>query len=101
MPAAARAPPMPVGERDREQPAERAELQRRPLDPLEVDLVAGEEEEHAEAEVGEEFDEVGGLGQVEDFGADDDPQQQLDHDHRGRKPLRHDRDRDRGQGRDQ
>ena len=81
-------PAEPVGEADREQPAERAELQRLALDPLEVDLVAGEEEEHPEAEVGEEVDEVVGVGEVEDFGADEDPEQQLDDDHRRREALR-------------
>ncbi len=66
-----------------------------PRDPLEVDLVAGEEEEHAEAEVGEEIDEVIRLGEAEDFGADDDPQQQLDDDDRRCELSRYDGDRDR------
>ena len=85
-----------VGEDHREQPAEGAELQRLAPDPLEVDLVAGEEEEHPEAEVGEEFDEVVAVGEAEDFGPDQDPQHQLDHDDRRREAFRDDGDGDRG-----
>jgi hypothetical protein len=80
--------------------AEGAKRQRPAADPLEVELVAGEEEEHAEAEVGEEIDEVVGFGQVQHVGADDYPQQQLDHDDRRRETPRQDGDRDRGKGGD-
>jgi hypothetical protein len=82
-------PADPIGERDREQPAKRPELHRQALDPVEVDLVAGEEEEHPEPEVGEEFDEVIGLREAEQFWADHDPQQQLEHDDGWGEALRH------------
>ncbi len=89
-----------VGECDREQPAPGAELERFAADPLEVDLVAGEEEEHPQAEVGEEFDEAVGPGKIEDFGADDDPQQQLDDDNRRREARGNNGDGDRRDGGD-
>ena len=85
MPAAAQGAADRVGEQHREHPAPGAEPQRPALDPLEVDLVAGEEEEHAEAEVGEEVDEFVVVGEVEDFRADHDPQHQLEHHDRRRE----------------
>jgi hypothetical protein len=90
----------PVGEPDGQRPAQRAQLHRRPLDPLEVDLVAGEEEEHPEAEVGEEVDELVGVGELEDFGADHDSQDQLEDDDRRREALWDGGDHDRGEGGD-
>ena len=86
----------PVGEREREQPAPGAERQRPAADALEVDLVAGEEEQHPEPEVGEEVDEVVAAGEAEDLRADHDPEQELDHDHRRGESTRQDDDGDRG-----
>ena len=88
----------PVGEHQRQQPAPGAERERLAPDPLEVDLVAGEEEQHPEPEVGEEVDELVGLGEAEHLGPDHDPEDQLDHDHRRRQPLRHHDHGDRRQG---
>src|SRR3954447_2412572 len=51
-----------------------------PADPVEVDLVAGEEEQEAQAEAREEVEEVARVGQPEQRGADDDPEHDL-HDH--------------------
>ena len=65
-------------------------------DPLEVDLVAGEEEQHAEPEVGEELDEVGHL-QPEHLRPDHDAEHELDDD-RGNKEATPDRDRRDGAG---
>jgi hypothetical protein len=73
-----------VCERQRHGPPDRREPQRPPSDPAEVDLVAGEEEEHPEAERGEEVGEVIRLGHVERLRPDRDPQQQLDDHHRHR-----------------
>ena len=89
-------PADPVGERHRERPADRAEPQRPPADPLEVDLVAGEEEEHPEAEVREELDELICGRDVEKVGADEDSQQQLEDDDRRREAPGEDRDGQRG-----
>jgi hypothetical protein len=48
---------------------------------LEVELVAGEEEQHAEPEVAEEFGEVVYVRKAEPLGANHDAQEQLqDHD---------------------
>ena len=46
-----------VGDRERQEPAQHREPQRLPLDAPDVDLVAGEEEQHAQPEVGEELRE--------------------------------------------
>ena len=89
-----------VGERHRDQPTPGAKPQRPAPDSLEIDLVAGEEEEHAEAEVGEEVNEVIGLGDVEDLGADENAQEQLDDDDGRREAARHQRHRDGREGRD-
>jgi hypothetical protein len=48
---------------------------------VQVDLVAGEEEQHPEPEVREELHEIRDV-QAEHLGADDDAEQQLDHDRR-------------------
>jgi hypothetical protein len=53
------------------------------MDPLQIDLVAGEEEEHPKPEVRKELDELIDLSETKDLGPDSDPQQQLD-DHNGR-----------------
>ena len=87
-----------VGDHDREPPSGRAELQRPPADPLEVDLIAGEEEEHAEAEVGEEFDEAVFARDVEHVGADQDPEAELDDDHRRHEAAGDEGHRGRGDG---
>ena len=76
----------PVGEQERESQPQAPSFSGRPR-PLEVDLVAGEEEQHAEPEVGEEVDEVVALGEPEHLGADHDPEQQFDHDDRWRRRL--------------
>jgi hypothetical protein len=47
--------------------------------------VAGEVEEHSEPEVGEEEDEFVGRGDAEDVWADQDPEEQLEDDHRRRE----------------
>ena len=101
MPAAARTPPIPKASATENSQPQRAELHRPALDPFEVDLVAGEVEEHPEPEVGEEFDEVVGVGEVEDLRADQDPQEELEDDHRRRIAFRDDRDGDRGDRGDQ
>ena len=67
-----------VGERQRQQPAENGQPQRAAADALEVDLVAGEEEEHAQAEAREELEEVVWLGQAQQLGADHDAEHDLD-----------------------
>lgn len=85
-----------IGERDREQPAVAAEAQRRPPDPFEVDLIAGEVEEHPEAEVGEELAEFVGCSPAEPMRPDRDAEQQLEHDDRRRDPGRQRRDGHRG-----
>ena len=89
MPAAARMPPIACASTTENTQPEGAEPHRLAPDPLEVDLVAGEEEEHPEAEVGEEFDEAVGPGDVENLGADQDAEQELDDDHRGHEAARH------------
>ena len=69
-----------VGEHERQQPPRHdRELERHALDPVELDLVAREEEQHAEAEIREELDELVRLREVEDLGPDDDAEHQLDH----------------------
>jgi hypothetical protein len=96
MPVAASTPPDSEGKRDRDRPADGAQLERAAADPLEVDLIAGEEEEHSEPEVGEEFGEVVDVGEAEDVRSDRDPHHQLEHDDGRGEALGHDRDRDRG-----
>ena len=88
-----------VREGERDDPAARAERERPPLDPLEVDLVAGEEEQHAEAEVREETRRGVDLGEACDLRADQDPEQQLDDDDREDEPRRDERRDDRRDGR--
>ena len=58
MPVSASRPPIRGGERQREQPAQRGQAQRVALDALEVDLIAGEEEQEPETQAGEELDEL-------------------------------------------
>ena len=92
-----------VGERERDHPAERRQLQRLAADALEVDLVAGEEEQHPEAEAREELDELVRLGEAEHLGPDHDPEHDLDHDDRDRQPARDaagEQRRERGDGDD-
>jgi hypothetical protein len=74
----------PVRQGQRYRPPSGAEREREPANPVEVDLLAGEEEEHPQAEVREELDEVVDMGQTHDLRTDQDPQQQLDDDDRGR-----------------
>jgi hypothetical protein len=90
-----------VGKPHREQPARASQLHRLAADALEVDLIAGEEEEHPQAEVGEEVDEAVGAGDVENLRADEDSEEELDHDHRGREPAGDNGDGDCRQRRDQ
>jgi hypothetical protein len=73
------------GERDR--PAECGQAQRRAGDSLEVDLVAGEEEQHSEPEVGEELDELRHVD-PEHLRPDHDAEQELDDDRREQKAAR-------------
>jgi hypothetical protein len=79
-------PPDRVRQREREGPAEHGETQRPAHDPVQVDLVAGEEEQHPEAEVREEVDELRDV-QAEHLRADDDAEQQFDHDRRQQQPA--------------
>ena len=58
-------------------------------DPLEVDLVAGEEEEHAEPEVREEVEELVGLREAQHVGTDQDPEDDLEDHDRQRQAGRH------------
>ena len=70
-----------VGERERDHPPGAGEQQRPAADPLEVDLVAGEEEEEPEPEAREEVDELVALRESEYVRPDDDPEDELeDHD---------------------
>jgi hypothetical protein len=72
---------------DRDQSSEQAR-QPRPAGPaptragqlLELDLVAGEQEQHAQSQLLEELDGLGGLGQVQHVRADHDAQRQQNHD---------------------
>ena len=90
-----------VGERQRQQPAEDGQPQWAAADALEVDLVAGEEEEHAEAEAGEELDEVIGLGQAEQLGSDHDAEHDLDdHNRQWQATPGHEPRQQRGERRD-
>ena len=70
-----------VGERQRHGPTHDGQAERVSGDPADVDLVAGEEEQQAEPEIGEELEELGGL-QAEHLRADHDAQQHLDDDRR-------------------
>ena len=45
----------PVGDRERHRPPEQREFQGPSANALDVDLVAGEEEQHAQPEIGEEL----------------------------------------------
>ena len=65
----------------RQQPADRPEAQRQSCDAVQVDLVAGEEEQHAQPEAGEEDHEVAHV-QPEHLRADHHPQEQLGDDGR-------------------
>ena len=76
------------GERDRHQPADRRELERLAADALEVDLVAREEEQHPEPEVGEEGDELVCLSEVEQLRSDQDSEHDLDSHDRERQAAR-------------
>ena len=65
---------------------------------IEVDLIAGEEEQHPQPEVGEELDEVVDVGDSQPLRSDQNPEQQLDHDHRRGKSAGEHGDRDRRHG---
>ena len=89
-----------VGQGDRQQPAGAREARRPPADAPEVDLVAREEEEHPEAEVGEQLRRRADVCQAEHLRADDDAQEQLeDHHRRGAVPGARRRDEEAGQRR--
>ena len=66
-----------VGDQERETPSEQAEPQRLAADPAQVDLIAGEEEEHPEAETGEEIGEAVDARSVEHLGTDDHAEDEL------------------------
>jgi hypothetical protein len=70
-----------VGERQRQRPSQCRETERAAGDPAQVELVAGEEEQHPEPEVGEEPEELRRV-EPEHLRPDHDPEQQLDDDHR-------------------
>ena len=72
----------PVGDRERHRPPEQRKPQRTAANARDVDLVAGEEEQHAQTEIGEELREVIDLRDVESLGPDHHAQHQLEHDHR-------------------
>ena len=69
-----------VGERERDQPAQDRQPQRRAADAVELDLVAREEEEEPEPELAEELEDLVEVREAEDVGADDRSQEQLDDD---------------------
>jgi hypothetical protein len=84
-----------VRDHERERPPVSREPQRRAADPPQVDLVAGEEEEHPEAEVGEELREVIDMPDPQHVRADDDPKHELEDDRRHDEPASRP---DRGEG---
>ena len=86
IPAAARIPPTAKARPSEIEPTHGGELQRRAADALEVDLVAGEEEQHAEAEAGEEVDELIAVREPQHVGPDHDAEDELEHDHRDDRP---------------
>ena len=71
-----------VRDHQRHGPAVEGQAQRLAADARDVDLVAGEEEEHAEPEVREELRERVDVGEVEHLRSDDHAEGQLDHDDR-------------------
>jgi hypothetical protein len=75
-----------VSEDEREQPAEQRESQRRARDPMKLDLVAGKEEQEAEAELIEKVQDLATLGQPEHVGADQRAEQDLRHGDRNHQP---------------
>jgi hypothetical protein len=77
-----------VREREREQPARSGQHHWPPPKAREIQLVAGEEEQHPQPEVAEELREVVLPREVEDIRADHDPEQQLEHHHGGRDAPR-------------
>src|SRR5215207_2841840 len=89
-----------VRQHQRDQPARARELERLALDPLEVDLIAGEEEEHPEAEVAEELGRGIEPGDSGHLWADEDAEHQLDHDHRDHQAGSDDRHEQSGERRD-
>ena len=91
-------PPRPYASTRDSAHAGRPELQRLPLDALEVDLVAGEEEEHPEPQIAEELGGVVELRDVEALRADPMPEHQLDDDDRDRQLRRDRHDHQPGQG---
>ena len=82
-------PAQGVREDERQQPSEDGQPERGASDSLEVDLVAREEEEHSEPEVREELDELVRVREAQHVGADQDPEQDLEDDHRQRHARRH------------
>ncbi len=82
-----------------DQPPRPGQARRGAGDPAQVDLAAREEEERGEPEVGEEVDELVGLGDVEHLGPDHDAEQDLDDHRRDARPAGDVGD-DRGQYRD-
>ncbi len=90
----------PGGEADRQghRPAGRAEPECAAGNALLDHLEPGEEEEEHEPEVGEELDVRVGVREAERLGADEDPQDDLDHDGRQEQPVMQPRE-DRRDGR--
>ena len=79
----------PGGEADRQRhrPAGRAEPERAAGNALLDHLEPGEEEQEHEPEVGEELDVRVGVREAERLGADEDPEDDLDHDGRQEQPA--------------
>ena len=83
-----------IGDRERHRPAEQREAHRHAPDPQEVELVAGEEEQQTEAEIGEERDRRGDV-KAGDLRPDEDTEHELEHDGRDDDRPELDRGRDR------
>ena len=63
------------GQHDRQAPADARQSERAPTDGVELQLVAGQEHQHGQAEDRQPVDETGRLDQIEHLGAEDDPEQ--------------------------
>jgi len=90
--------PDPERKRERRHPHERRKLERPPANPVEVDLVPREEEQHRQAEIPEEVRELIDLRDPGNLRPDHDPEQQLDHHHRNDQPPFKHRAQDTGGG---
>jgi len=68
-------------QQDRQEPADEAELERLAADGAELQLVAGKEHEHAQAELGQRLETLPGTDEVEHLRSEDDAERDLE-DHR-------------------